>query len=266
MVSVRDLLRNRTYLGTYSRFGVKVPDSHPPLVSPDDFRRVQERMQSRNNGSKKRSVQPFLLSGLAYCGRCQNRLIGVSRKQAWTTRDGTEKQASYRYYQCESRTNQNACGYNTQRAAELEARVRDRLTEGAGNVSHLHRDGNVDSFVLDLMTQADRIEGRMKRVRRQVEELVADTAHGHISLERMRLLGTEHAREQLELDAELASVRERIQLQQGESERRRHVETLRESLRADWDSLAFDELRQRLREVVDRVEVDGQEMRLFLRP
>jgi len=36
MVTVRDLLRNRVYLGTYTRFGVKVPQSHPPLVSAEE--------------------------------------------------------------------------------------------------------------------------------------------------------------------------------------------------------------------------------------
>ena len=266
MVSVRDLLRNRTYLGTYSRFGVKVPDSHPPLVSAEDFRRLQERMQSRTSGSSKRTVQPFLLSGLAYCGRCQNRLIGVSRRQTWTTRDGSEKKASYRYYQCESRTNQNACGYNTQRAADLEAAVRARLCGDSENVSRVHRAGNVDSFILDLMSDADRIEGRMKRVRRQVEELVADAAHGHISIERMRSLGAAHAREQMDLEAELGGLRERIEAQRGEGERRRHMEAMKESLRSTWDALPFDELRDRLREVVDRIEVDGEDMRLFLRP
>jgi len=41
---------------------------------------------------------------------------------------------------------------------------------------------------------------------------------------------------------------------------------MKESLRSAWDTLAFEELRERLREVVDRIEVDGAEMRLFLRP
>lgn len=266
MVSVRDLLKNRTYLGTYSRFGVKVPDSHPALVSAEDFRRVQERMQARNTGSRERTVQPFLLSGMAYCGRCRNRLIGVSRRQSWTTRQGDVRNATYRYYQCESRTNQSACGYNTQRAAELEAAVRARLGDDAGSTSRVHRAGNVDSYVLDLVTEAERIEGRMKRMRRQVEELVADAAHGHITIERMRSLGVEHAREQMELEHELAATLERIEAQKGESERRRRQDEMRESLIQRWDDLEFGQLREMLRAVVDRIEVDGEEMRMFLRP
>jgi hypothetical protein len=266
MVSVRDLLKNRTYLGTYSRFGVKVPDSHPALVSAEDFRRVQERMQARNTGGRKRTVQPYLLSGVAYCGRCRNRLIGVSRRQTWTTRDGEEKKASYRYYQCESRTNQSSCGYNTQRAAELEAAVRDNLASDSSQTQKIHRAGNTDAFVLDLLSQKDRILARMKRVQRQVEELVADAAHGHITIERLRTLGAEHAREQVELEAELSATVERIEAQEGEGERQRHLEALRTEVVEGWASTPFEQLRNQLREVVDRVEVDGEEMRLFLRP
>jgi DNA invertase Pin-like site-specific DNA recombinase len=266
MVSVRDLLRNRTYLGTYSRFGVKVPDSHPALVSAEDFRRVQDRLQSHHGGSRERQVNPFLLSGLAYCARCRNRMIGVSRRQSWTTSDGEKHQAAYRYYQCESRTNQSACGYNTQRAAELEARIREQLLQDEAPVTRVHRAGNVDSYVLDVMSQADRIEGRMKRSRRQVEELVADAAHGHITIERMRSLGGEIAREQQDLESQLLETRSRLAAQRTEQERREHLDSLRERLASEWETLSFEELQAGLRELVDRIEVDGPEMKLFLRP
>src|SRR3990170_1701041 len=72
MVSIRDILRNRAYLGTYSRFGVRVPGSHPALVSADDFRKIQERLAARRTSYSPRHASPFLLSGLVYCGYCNN--------------------------------------------------------------------------------------------------------------------------------------------------------------------------------------------------
>lgn len=266
MVSVRDLLRNRVYLGTYTRFGVKVPGSHPPLVSPEDFRRVQERMQARYGGARERTVVPFLLSGLAHCARCGSRMIGVSRRQAWTTRAGEQHQASYRYYQCESRTNQNACGYNTQRAADLEARVREQLAGPDLNVTRLRRAGNVDSYFLELQAQVERIEARMKRTRRQVEELVADAAHGHITLERMRALGATLVDEQAAQEEELMAARARLEARQTEADRVKYLEQARDRLLREWEALPFDELQRLLREVIDRIEVDGPELKVFLRP
>lgn len=265
MVTVRDLLRNRAYLGTYTRFGVKVPGSHPPLVSNDDFRRVQERLQNRHRGLQARTVVPFLLSGLVSCGRCGNKLIGVSRRQRWTTKRGESHSATYRYYQCESRTNQSACGYNTQRAAELEAQVRARLAGEESGVTRMARAGNADSYFLDVASQVDRIESRIKRTRRQVEELVADAAHGHITVERMRSLGATMAQEQQDNEGELAAVRKRLQAHQSEAGHRQRLQALREALVRDWDSLGFEQLQATLRELVDRIEVDGPELRLFLR-
>lgn len=130
MVTVRDLLRNRAYLGTYSRFGVRVPASHPPLILPEDFRRVQERLDQRRPKSSGRQVARFLLSGLAYCGYCENKMIGVTRRQSWQRRsDGEVRSALYRYYQCESRTNRSLCDYHTRRAEDLEEEVHRALLD-----------------------------------------------------------------------------------------------------------------------------------------
>jgi hypothetical protein len=262
---VRDILRNRAYLGHYSRFGTTVTGSHPSLVSADDFRKVQDRLQTRHGAIRTRTVQPFLLSGMVFCGKCQNKLIGVSRRQRWVTKAGEKKEAAYRYYQCESRTNQSACSYNTQRAPDLEARVREALKDDERPVTRLRRAGNVDGYLVDLVAQVDRVEGRMKRNRRQVEELVADAAHGHITVERMKSLGGDLAKEHQELEAELSAAKDRLAAQQSEAERRKHLEALRDRLVREWDGLGFETLQAGLRDVVDRIEVDGEELRVYLR-
>ena len=120
-------------------------------------------------------------------------------------------------------------------------------------------------YSLDLLGQVDRIEGRMKRNRRQVEELVADAAHGHITVERMKSLGGELAQEHQDLQGELAATRERLQAQRTESERRKHLDDLRDKLLREWEQLPFEQLEGTLREVVDRIEVDSEELRVFLR-
>lgn len=105
----------------------------------------------------------------------------------------------------------------------------------------------------------------MKRNRRQVEELVADAAHGHITIERMKSLGGELAKEHQELEAELRAARDRLQAQQSEAERRTHLEALRDRLGREWDELPFETLQSSLRDVIDRIEVDGEELRVYLR-
>jgi hypothetical protein len=99
-----------------------------------------------------------------------------------------------------------------------------------------------------------------------VEELVADAAHGHITVERMKSLGSDLARDQQSLEDELAAARARLSAQQSETERRQHLQQQRERLVRDWEALPFDVLQATVREVVDRIEVDGPDFRLFLRP
>ena len=265
MVSVRDILRNRAYLGTYSRFGVRIPDSHRALVSPSDFRKVQENMAKRRRGGTGRSLHPFLISGLVVCGRCGNRMIGVSRRQHWTTRAGEERKATYRYYQCESRTNQNTCSYNTQREAELEARVRELLAEPGAPVARLERVGGTEAYAEEIASEIERIKRRLRQNRRQVESLMGEAAQGKISIERMKSLGAAFAKDQRELDDEAQAARARLAAEVSEAEREEQAEATRKRLLTRWDDLALDERQALLREVVDRIEVDGDEARLLRR-
>ncbi|MES4792936.1 MAG: hypothetical protein C4321_08060, partial [Chloroflexota bacterium] len=125
--------------------------------------------------------------------------------------------------------------------------------------------GNIDSYALELQTQVERIEARIRRNRRQVEELVADAAHGHITIERMKAIGIDLAEEHRQLEGELQSARQRLQAHHSEAERRRHLEQQRQRLLQHWESLPFDDLQTALRDVVDRIDVDGNDVRVYRR-
>ncbi|MBI2171681.1 MAG: recombinase family protein [Chloroflexi bacterium] len=127
MVSIRDILRNSAYVGTYRRFGLRLPRSHPPIVDREVFRRAQDLLESRTPRRRQASPQPFLLSGLAVCSQCGNHMIGVTRRQSWRNKDGQRMHGVYRYYQCQSRTNQSVCQYHTWRASALEEAVAAEL-------------------------------------------------------------------------------------------------------------------------------------------
>ncbi|MBI4329314.1 MAG: recombinase family protein [Chloroflexi bacterium] len=127
MVTVRDILRNRTYTGRYARWGVIVPRNHPAIVSAETFRRVQERLNTQALHAGHGRGSPYLLSGIAVCGACGSRMIGVTRRQTWRRKDGTVQHQSYRYYQCGAATNQGRCSYHTRQAEELEESVLRRV-------------------------------------------------------------------------------------------------------------------------------------------
>ncbi len=174
MVTLRDMLRNRAYMGTYQRFGLRLPNNHPAIVSSEDSRRVQDLMSSRKPLRRTGESKPFLLSGMVYCASCDNRMIGVTRRQAWRTKDGRRKSGSYRYYQCQTRANQGQCQYHTKRASELETSVKQYLTDAKG----------------DSLEQPEPGEGMRENgvSQRLYLKYLKQAADGSISLERLRAL------------------------------------------------------------------------------
>jgi tetrahydromethanopterin S-methyltransferase subunit G len=265
MVSIRDILRNRAYLGTYQRLGVRVPGTHTALVSPDDFRKVQERLSDRRTNYSPRHVSGFLLSGLASCGSCGNRMIGVSRRQSWTRRsDGSEQKASYRYYQCESRTNQGICSYNTQRADELEEEIRRQLSEL--DPQKLAAAGNDEAVIQQWQAEARHIRERLHQVDRRLSRELEAAAHDAANSDRLRTRGQEIAEERLRVEEELRDADWRAEHYASAAERRRTRIAALDLLVTDWEHLPLDDKQRLLRELIDRVQVGDAGVQLILRP
>ncbi len=265
MVSIRDILRNRVYLGTYSRFGVRVPGSHPALITPDDFRAVQDRLNARRNNYGRRQPSPFLLAGLVQCGHCGNKMIGVSRRQSWRRRSGSEGKASYRYYQCESRTNQSMCDYHTQRSEALEEQARATLA-GLDADALLPEAGNEAAVLAEWEAEARRLRNRLRQIDRRLDEYLAAASRQRISREQLQKLSVSAAAERLKLEETLDGVERKVQEQASASERRRARERALARLLDGWSTLAIDEKQTLLRELVDRIVVRDDSVQVILRP
>lgn len=184
MVTIRDILRNRTYVGTYTRFGMRVPGSHPAIVSSDMFRWAQTKMEQRKPKRKSPVASPFLLSGLVYCGYCGNRMVGVTRKQSWIRRkDNSRAEKQYRYYQCQSRTNQSVCRYNTRRAPQLEAAVLEFLNERRDRLAAL----KVKPAALQAQQrERNKLEPLLTVLEKRLRENVSRAATGTLSYPHFR--------------------------------------------------------------------------------
>jgi hypothetical protein len=260
MVTVRDILRNRAYVGTYSRFGVRVPASHAPLITREDFQQVQERLDERRPATSDRHVSPFLLSGLTYCGHCGNKMIGVTRKQRWQRGDGTVRSAQYRYYQCESRTNRSLCDYHTRRAEDLEGRVREMIQDPGT----LHRK-NGKGTVQDQEAMASKIRDKVRRLDKRLEQFLDSAVGGEIDREKLLASATAVASQQLVLEGKLDETHRHARLLATEKSRRRHVEGVLTKLADGWDEMSLDDKQELLREAVDRIDITDDEIRIIPR-
>ena len=129
IVTIRDILRNRSYIGTYNRFGIVTPRNHTPIIEPETFRMAQEILGRFNTPRTRLNSEPFILSGMIHCAYCNNNMIGVNRQQGWKRKDSSRITGIYRYYQCQSRVNKGMCDYHTWRSDILEEKVKGQIKE-----------------------------------------------------------------------------------------------------------------------------------------
>ncbi|MGD0765870.1 MAG: recombinase family protein [Dehalococcoidia bacterium] len=268
MVSIRDILRNRAYLGTYSRFGVRVPGSHPALISPDDFRRVQDCLIARRSSYSERQTTPFLLSGMTYCGYCGNKMIGVSRRQTWKRqKDGSQAEAAYRYYQCQSRINQSLCDYHTRRADDLENEVRGKLsTLDLSAVRAFPQAGDEAAVLAEAKEECREMRRRLALLDKRLDRHLDAAVRGRFSKDKMRSTGLSLAAERMEIEDRLADADRRVDEQASMAARRRTQQETLARLNDRWDAIDFTRRRTLLRDIVDRIVVKDDGVQVLLRP
>jgi hypothetical protein len=195
-------------------------------------------------------------------------MIGVTRKQRWQRRsDGTVRSGLYRYYQCESRTNRSLCDYHTQRAAELEARVRSSLLgEGEGSKPALPTTGDEAAVLAEAEAQCRRLRDKLRRLNRRLEQNMEAAINGRITEERLRSLSLALAAEQLQVEEALGETQRSLLQQTSRAERRRQRQKALGRLRDEWDRLDFPQRRELLRDLIDRVVVRDDGIETLLRP
>jgi len=149
--TVRDVLRNKTYLGyvKYQAYGrnsdgsrsFKAPEQwfkgrHEPLVDRETFERSQQARARLSKRKRQATTQryPYPLSGLIYCGECGRKLRAQSDRKV-------------RRYRCRARELGHECGQTSIRADDAEAQVvaalmqletpkdwRDRMIQAIGEL------------------------------------------------------------------------------------------------------------------------------------
>jgi len=251
MVTVRDILRNSAYIGTYHRFGLRLPASYEAIVDRGVFRLVQEKMQGRSPVRKNPRGAPFLLSGRIYCGHCGERMMGITRHQSWRRKDGQRARAEYRYYQCQSRINRNQCEYHTINAQELEnqvvAKARDGLAANDPTTATL-----AEADRVWLQTRRAEVASRSGSIERRFRIVVERAASGVLSFAQLRA-------EMVETETALRAVRAQTELiDRGPNGMRDLAQISREQLDLVWDELDMTEQQDVLRTLVSKVIVkDG---------
>ena len=98
--TVSIILKNRVYVGTYTRYGFLVSGNHEPIIGRSTFRKAQDALVVKQRQRRlSKSEDPFLLGGLLRCGQCGHGVPGLTRRRSWRRQDDTTATRTYRYYE-----------------------------------------------------------------------------------------------------------------------------------------------------------------------
>lgn len=174
-------LSNRSYIGEYRWGEIVVPDGFPPLVSIEDFERVQDMMQKNKHGgrggAKKLQASTlegidFWLTGHLFCGECGASLCGSS---------GTgSKGKLYYYYTCTNRKKHN-CKKKNVRKDDIESVVANVLEECLNDSAlrlliaqkvyeyYMQENSSDDSYEKSLVENIKDIDKKLKNILNAIE-------------------------------------------------------------------------------------------------
>ncbi|MQG51820.1 MAG: hypothetical protein FI695_07610 [SAR202 cluster bacterium] len=127
IASLRLILTNPIYMGTYKRYRFTKFSNHQPIIESSIYRKAQDIMTSRSPYRKLPKNDFFLLSGLAKCGYCKNSYVGVQKHQYWKTYSSRLNKGTYKYYKCLSNLNENICMSETRSAENFESNIIKRI-------------------------------------------------------------------------------------------------------------------------------------------
>lgn len=109
---VKDVLKNRTYIGQNHFKPVQWEEErriitegdHQPIISQEDFERVQKMMARKKEGHMSRTSHEYPYGGIVKCGQCGATYIGTSTTQKLKT-----GKKLYKAYRCRNHYTNGTC-------------------------------------------------------------------------------------------------------------------------------------------------------------
>ncbi len=201
IATIHLMLKNPLYKGEYFWQGVWHQGSHPAIVSPELWERVQDIMTGRGTTHPAVQKHHFAFNGIVTCGVCaelgdKRLLVGEIQKQR------------YIYYHC------NAC----QRADRKPKFVREEVLGAmfADQLRRLHLDGDVLDWLKTALRSShedeqrhhkaavDRLQKQYAGLQRKLDTAYDDRLDGRLSVERYEERSNTWREEMAHVRAELA--------------------------------------------------------------
>lgn len=155
--SLRLMLRNKRYTGTYTYMDKEIPGGLPRIVSDELFNEVQEKLKiNYQNSAHSKAKTEYILTTKLFCGHCREMMVGVSGK--------TTAPKPYYYYRCKG-TQEKRCDKRPVRKEYIEDIV-------VNECRNLLTPENIEMIVRETVAycERDKDSAELKRLKRLLTE------------------------------------------------------------------------------------------------
>lgn len=106
--SIRRILENEKYIGTYTYGDIKIENGIPKIINKKLFDKVQEQLKkNKKTPARAKAKTNYLLTTKLFCGTCKEMMVGVS---------GTSKTGkTHNYYSCNGKKKKSCNRKNVQK-------------------------------------------------------------------------------------------------------------------------------------------------------
>ena len=157
--SLRKMLKNVIYIGTYKNKYVTIEDGCPAIIDKALFEEVQRRLKhNQSAGAHHKTKNDYILTGKLFCGKCGAQMVGEKGTNA--------KGLEYHYYGCVNRKRAHACDLKAVPQEWIENIVLEYIKE------ILFDDAIMEAIlnaVWDFYQEDSKEDDEMKAIRHELE-------------------------------------------------------------------------------------------------
>lgn len=176
--SLRTMLKNEKYIGTYKFMDVVVPNGVPAIVDKDLFEKVQAMLSHNAKArAKNKAKEDYLLTTKLFCGHCESVMVGES---------GTSKSGKvHHYYKCIDRKRKHQCTKKVEKKDWIEELV-VRFT-----VKYVLTDENIDLIATRAIEMFEKessdktyligLQEELKDIKKKIKNLMTAIEQGIIT-------------------------------------------------------------------------------------
>ena len=232
-----------------------VPIAIPAIIPKDIFEQVQSRFEKNRVFALRNTRREYLLSGLLVCSKCGQRYSG------WTSRGRT-------YYRCRSKRGDvlpEPCPSSSVRADKIELLVWDtvsRLLSQPQLVIDQVKKGEHKPLGY-LETNLDRVRRALARKKIEADRMLDAYRIGAIDLHTLKQKMDEIRSEEAKLNEERLRLETELHKAAAQELNEEKLLEFCQNLPSTLANLAFTDRRQILREVVDKIIVDGDKVTIY---